>query len=362
MTGPKVEAVCRAIYAFEVGHAIDLVHATARLGPPSQRSSRPGRRAPASFEYRPAPLRVPVDPPNESVAALPVERAELALYDFGAASVTFSLPFSGPLDELIAVSDRLDRNETLALEARFRIGEVVARLGDAVTRPAVADLVEDYLVFELVRIDPDANPRRLATDWSDSIARILRSEARPLAPEEVADAVSHRLSFGTDDLTLVDWNAAVVFDPEPEETRLVLEFANVQLLELRHLDAALDRILDQAYGAVTQAERGFLRTLRPPVSALRGLGELQMDAAILFERVTNALKLIGDQFLSRLYTMVSSRFHFADWDRTIGRKLEVLDGVYQKLGDRVTARRLEVLEWIVIGLIALEIVLSLLGR
>jgi uncharacterized Rmd1/YagE family protein len=60
--------------------------------------------------------------------------------------------------------------------------------------------------------------------------------------------------------------------------------------------------------------------------------------------------------------MVSSRFHFADWDRTIGRKLEVLDGVYQKLGDRVTARRLEVLEWIVIGLIALEIVLSLLGR
>jgi len=58
--------------------------------------------------------------------------------------------------------------------------------------------------------------------------------------------------------------------------------------------------------------------------------------------------------------MVSSRFHFADWDRTIGRKLEVVDGVYRKLGDRVTARRVKALEWIVIALIAIEILLTLL--
>jgi hypothetical protein len=28
----------------------------------------------------------------------------------------------------------------------------------------------------------------------------------------------------------VDWNASLVCDPEPEETRVLLEFANVQLL------------------------------------------------------------------------------------------------------------------------------------
>ena len=36
------------------------------------------------------------------------------------------------------------------------------------------------------------------------------------------------------------------------------------------------------------------------------------------------------------------------------------EGIYEKLNDRATARRLEVLEWIVIILIAVEVVLGLL--
>jgi uncharacterized Rmd1/YagE family protein len=38
-----------------------------------------------------------------------------------------------------------------------------------------------------------------------------------------------------------------------------------------------------------------------------------------------------------------------------------MEGIYQTLSDRVTARRLEVLEWIVIVLIALEVAFGLLG-
>ena len=83
-----------------------------------------------------------------------------------------------------------------------------------------------------------------------------------------------------------------------------------------------------------------------------------MDAAALFERVSSAVKLVGDQFFGRVYLAVSRRFHFEAWDRAISRKLDVLDGIYQKVGDRITARRLEVLEWIVIILIAAELILG----
>jgi uncharacterized Rmd1/YagE family protein len=81
--------------------------------------------------------------------------------------------------------------------------------------------------------------------------------------------------------------------------------------------------------------------------------------------VTNALKLVGDQYLSRLYTLVSSRLHLRDWDASIVRKLQTIGGTYEKLADRATARRLEVLEWIVILLIASEILIQFvpgLGR
>ena len=83
-----------------------------------------------------------------------------------------------------------------------------------------------------------------------------------------------------------------------------------------------------------------------------------MDAAALFERVSSAVKLVGAQFFGRVYLAVSRRFHFDAWDRAMSRKLDVLDGIYQKVGDRITARRLEVLEWIVIILIAAELILG----
>ncbi len=47
----------------------------------------------------------------------------------------------------------------------------------------------------------------------------------------------------------------------------------------------------------------------------------------------------------------------AEWDATIIRKLETLDGIYSKISDLVSARRMELMEWIVIVLIAVEIIL-----
>ncbi len=75
--------------------------------------------------------------------------------------------------------------------------------------------------------------------------------------------------------------------------------------------------------------------------------------------MTNALKLVGEQYLARVYTLISHRFHLAEWDASITRKLQTIDGIYAKLTDRAAIRRSEVLEWIIIALIALEIVLSL---
>jgi hypothetical protein len=46
-----------------------------------------------------------------------------------------------------------------------------------------------------------------------------------------------------------------------------------------------------------------------------------------------------------------------DWDGSILRKLETLEGIYQKISDQVVSRRMEVLEWIIIFLIAISIIL-----
>ena len=69
--------------------------------------------------------------------------------------------------------------------------------------------------------------------------------------------------------------------------------------------------------------------------------------------------LVGDQYLARVYRLLSTRLHLKEWERSIQRKLEVAEGVYQVMSDQTVTYRMEFMEIIVIVLILLEIVLAL---
>jgi len=128
------------------------------------------------------------------------------------------------------------------------------------------------------------------------------------------------------------------------------------LLELRFLDDRLDDVVAQAYAALPRRwgrRRGF------GAKDLWHIARLQMDSAMLFEGVNNAVKLLGDQYLARVYRTASNRFHLNDWDSSILRKLQTIESIYDKISDRQANRRIEALEWIIIILIAVEIVLYL---
>src|SRR5437764_13729817 len=173
--------------------------------------------------------------------------------------------------------------------------------------------------------------------------------------------MSRRISFGVDDLTVVDWNSAIVIDTDAEDIIAILEFANVELMEMRNLDHRLDDALTLAYETLSKRPwRRFPFGSDP--AQLQRVAQWQVDAAILFEGVNNSLKLVGDQYLARLYRSATDRFHMVEWDATIIRKLETLDGIYSKISDRVASRRMETMEWIIIALIVIEIVMPFFLR
>jgi hypothetical protein len=186
------------------------------------------------------------------------------------------------------------------------------------------------------------------------VAQILRAERQTLSAQEINDALSCRISYGTHDVMVIDWNATLMIDSNGADVRAVLEFANVELMEMRHLDQSLDDALSRAYEAL--AKRWSVLS-GSAITDMRRISQLQVDSAILYEGVNNALKLLGDQYLARMYRLVSQRFHLAEWDASIMRKLETLESIYEKIYHRVSTRRLEVLEWIIILLIAISIVL-----
>lgn len=83
-----------------------------------------------------------------------------------------------------------------------------------------------------------------------------------------------------------------------------------------------------------------------------------MEANALYERTGNALKLVGDPYLARVYRLVAARFHLDTWEENIQRKLEVAEGVYQVVSDQASHFRTEFLEVVVVLLILIEIVLA----
>jgi hypothetical protein len=364
MAEPYIElGTCHAMFAYDIGLAIDLDEAgrlTTETTEPE--TIRHKHKAPEWLEFKPAPLRIIQSGPPLSIAGFStLPRIESVLYDFGAVSVTYTIPLSGPLSGLLPLSDGLYENAALLEDSRRRIEQMMRRIAPAVDKPHLAPLVEDYAVFQIQSLAAGADSSSLLAEHRRTLAQVLRAEPLRLSDQEVADAISSRLAYGPGEEVIIDWNAAVLLVRDAEDVKTVLEYANVELLELRRLDDQLDLVLDRSYKLLKPRRwpRGFRLTAG---RELRRLAALQMDSAILFEGVNNALKLVGDQYLARVYRLAAARMHLPEWDASILRKLQTAESIYEKLSDQETTRRMEALEWVIILLFAFEILMTLLRR
>jgi len=351
------------MFAYEVGLSIDLTTCEQHLTTLSQRATiKHKHRAPAYFEYRPAPVQV-----MQEAEPLPLggyysnPSVEMVIYDFGAISLTYSIPLHGPFASLLALHNDLYANTRLLQDAHRHVTHLVSVIAGCIVRPHMADMVEDYVIFQVETFTTPCQAEALTRQYAQEIAQLLRGGSQPLSQQEVHDALVCQIAFGLDDVAVIDWNAAFLFDREAEDVRAVLEFANVELLEMRYLDEQLDDDLDQAYETLSKQHWHWFHFTGSARTDLRRIAQMQVDSAILFEGVNNALKLLGDQYLARVYRLASQRFHLEEWDASILRKLQILEGIYEKIADRAASRRLEILEWIVIVLIAVEIILPFLN-
>jgi hypothetical protein len=358
MTTEDLEATIHLAFAFDVGYEIDLERGRGLLSGESGVLAR-RRRTPESIRYRPAPLRIAIDGTGlalpGTLECLGRPRAELSLFDFGAVSLMVQHQVRATPEELVALAAELADPGPLVAAARLTLGPWFERIRPVVEGYELSELSEEYVVFQLGEVGPEWLPAN--APW---VAQLLRMEAQPLSGHEVAEATRLRLSYASNDLVVLDWAAGLVADRDCADTLQVIEFANVQLLEFRHIDDRLDDRLEAAYRGIRNPARGrwYNQFRDPSAVTVRQIRELELEATSLFERADNALKLIGDQYLSRVYALASARFHLDEWQQSIRRKLDTVGDVFDLLTSQASGRRLEGLELIVILLIALEIVLA----
>jgi hypothetical protein len=100
-----------------------------------------------------------------------------------------------------------------------------------------------------------------------------------------------------------------------------------------------------------------LFSFRREVLRLRELAELRLDTATIRERMTNALKLIGDLYLVKIYARTAERLHLAAWQGSLDGKLDLIERISDVFTSRAATARAELLELAIVLLIVFEIAL-----
>ncbi|MFG0273769.1 MAG: hypothetical protein ACF8QF_01800 [Phycisphaerales bacterium] len=358
-----VSGVCHALFAYDIGLTTDLAAVARSLGESTARQVvRQRRRAPKWFDYEPAPLRVTLRAEPLDVAGFRTEATvDCTLYDFGAASVAYRLPVEArSFADLPALSAGLYDNAALLADSRARIESLLELIRHCVAKPGVGALEEDYVVIALHEWGA-GSPEAFLDKRRDLAARLLEAEDGPLSAQQVAESLGARLSFTPHDLAVIDWHGALLFDPGADDVLAVLEHVNVELLEMRMLDDRLDGVLERAHDLLARQSRASLWPRPSGAAALRELADLQADSSLLFEGVNNAIKLLGDQYLARLYRLAAQRLHLPAWDASVLRKIDSAESIYQKIAGFQSTRRMEVLEIVIVVLILVSILLPFVG-
>jgi hypothetical protein len=225
----------------------------------------------------------------------------------------------------------------------------------------VVSLRYTVLFIEKFRDAPDL----AALGESREAAQILLGEPdAALAAETVRDSTKQHFRYSANDLCVIDWDTALVVEPGGGlEVVAVVELALMQLLEFRYYDALFERELLRVYPLIEEPRQRFWWLFAGKYTDLtRRVQHLVVESAEFVERAENAVKVIGDFYLARVYRAALERFRVPEWEASVVRRAELASDVAGLLRTEAQGTLGIVLEASIVLLILFEIVWALLFR
>jgi hypothetical protein len=352
---------------FDVADAVDLGRAEQVVSAPKSRLRLEGAQSASALEFPRPPLQLAL-----GRRALPLEsgprdaEASAHVYDYGVVSIRYRLevPPGTALADLVPLAEELFVEPAPALdaEARREADAIARELGPALERPHSWEGLESYQIF-FVRAFEGGPVRAHDLLARAPIPELLLGEtsATPLSAAERQDVLSHHFSYLADDLAVLHWNSAFVSEPSGvEDIPDLLEFATAHLLELRYYDALLDTALHRIYDEIEAGGSALANIFTRRYRKLqRRTAALLLEISEMIERLENAVKIVGDFYLARLYQAAVRRFRLPAWQETVLRKQRLVAEVNDLIGDSADTNRAELMELAIILLIAFEIVTAL---
>lgn len=307
------------------------------------------------------PLMLDLAPRTTELHGLSGEmKLSAALYSHGAISITLRLPIPprATIESLIPVADSLYDSKVIEAVALEEVNKLRTLLAPTFEAGHLWHQNEGYTVVFVRAFDvPRTADQVLQTP---GLARLLLGEVREgqLSQGEESEVLGPHYSYTPNDLAVVEWNAAFVYEPTgSRDIPDLLEIANAQLLELRYYDEVLDTELQNLYDVV--GDTGGTKFFSSYRRALRNQMKTLIELSEFIERVENSLKIVGDVYLARVYEAGLKQLRVLRWSDQVSRKHRLLMQTYQLLKGETDQGRSLTLEFLVVLLICFEIVMAL---
>jgi len=295
-----------------------------------------------------------------------IERTDVVLtkmHHFGVLSFCYKIPFEASFDQLkqrvIEVKDAYDKQSDI--DARM----VLHDINPVVTKPHFYNLKNDYFAVHVNPIEGRLSADEFQEVYGGKIASLLRLELLSLSEYQQDDILSSVTGYYGQDFIIIDSEASFVYDDEYFEAMEFFESANVQQLELQYFDSLIDKRLNYFYQQEPhkiplRAYVPFVgRRLELPASKL---ARLRVDISVITERLEYSIKMTGEAYYSKLYSMLVEKLFLREWRDSINRKLEIIGDLQRVHQDHLDTIHEDMLTLVIIILIALEVVLAIFGK
>jgi hypothetical protein len=241
--------------------------------------------------------------------------------------------------ENILSEDTLELKRLLIIECRKILGDFSCD----------QQFDEEYSVYCISGYSGD--PEVYLSLHGEKIAAFLKNERIPLDEEEVHSTLASYLKYGKDDITIVDWDGAFIFDSAADFASNIelFEIANLQLLKLRILDNDLDERLEKTLRLMGVSKRLPIIRAGEVRRIVKEIIEIRTQSILESEAVERDIKLIGDWYSAKLYSLISKKFHLDSWKAEIKEKLDTLEDIYTMATENFSVSYRATLEFIILG-------------
>jgi hypothetical protein len=250
--------------------------------------------------------------------------------------------------ETVAISRQRYDDQVQIIECRFSLSDLLSQ--DAIQKreniendlmraliPASyleSGLFEEYIVLMVSTVKDSggfvqSNARRLA--------HFLRTQREELDEAEIEEILSSRVRYSKDDLTIVDWDGAILLAPDADFQSDIelLKIGNYQLLRYRMLDQSLEASLREIATQFRDNPRRALRT-GTARGRIQRIVQHRLEVMLDFEHTDQNLLLIGDWYTAKLYEVIREELYLDHWKEALQSKLDNMERIIETIREHFT--------------------------